>query len=308
MPGAGIGFLKARSWKPRPKKRKLRTGPAIVIPASIRHSTKPVTLAKAVKTIVKAQAETKYVAKTPITNFGYENDIPSLGEWTVALPPVSQGPAETQRIGDKMSPVSHRTKLNLRIANINTSGQGEPPSYGANTSPLDITVYVVYGYIKALKTYQGSTSVSGLSTVVSGSTEASAAMSELLDKGDGTYVTFDGTPQNALLPFNKTLVDMKVKKFRLHKPAGWVNSGANAPDQTKEQSSDGIHSRDVTLKWSPPSKMLFNLDTDMYPNNYAPVFAVGYVYNDSISNPATVQYTYGSVEYTAQNQLWFKDM
>lgn len=307
MPGAGIGFLKARSWKPQPRRRKLRTG--IVVTAPMRRKLRPATLAQAVKTIVKGQAETKYVAKTPMTSFGYENDIPTLGEWTVALPPVTQGPSDIQRVGDKMSPVSHRTKLSVRIANQNLAGAGEPPLYAANVQPLDITVYVVYGYIKSLKTYQGSTAVSGISTVVSGSTEASLAMNDLLDNGDGTYVTFDGTPQKALLPFNKTLVDMKVKKFRLHKPAGWVNSGANAIDQTKtEQSSDGIHSRDVTLKWSPPSKMLFNLDTDIYPNNYAPVFAVGYVYNDSISNPAAVQYTYGGVEYTAQNQLWFKDM
>lgn len=309
MPGAGIGFLKARTWKAGPRRRKLRTG--VIVPASVRRRKlrTGVTLAQAVKTIVKGQAETKYVARSPINNFGYENDIPSLGEWTVALPPVTQGPGEIQRIGDKMSPVSHRTKLNIRIANTNTSGSGDPPVYGANTTPLDITVYIVYGYIKSLKTYQGSTAVSGLSTVVQGSTEATLAMSNLLDKGDGTYVTFDGSAPNAMLPFNKTLVDMKIKKVRLHKPAGWVNSGANAVDPSaKEQSSDGIHARDVTLKWSPPAKMLFNLDTDVYPNNYAPVFAVGYVYNDSISNPSSVAYTYGGVEYTAQNQLWFKDM
>lgn len=307
MPGAGQGFLKARSWKPTGKRRKLKTGVPVTIVTGKRRKLRT-GIVQAVKSIVKAQSETKYLARTPISNFGFENDIPSLGEWTVALPAMSQGPGETQRIGDKVSPVTHRTKLTVRIANQNL-GPPENPVFAANTTPLDITVYIFYGYIKALKTYQGSTGTSGLSTVVSGSTEAATAMNDLLDVGDGTYTTFDGTPQKAMLPMNKTVVNMKVKKIRLHKPAGWVNSGANAVDQTQvEQSSDGIHSRDVTLHFSPPSKMVYNLDSDSYPNNYAPVFSIGYVYNDSISNPANVQYLFGGVEYTAQNQLWFKDM
>lgn len=266
-----------------------------------------------VNRILNRKTETRFLAQ-PITFIpatpaqpAWANDIPTMGAWNVALPQQVQGDDKQNRIGDTINPTDLRVKVKVRFAMVNTAGPEQPPAYVQTSLPLDLTVYIVYGTIKSLKTYQGSTNVLNNCRIVQGSTEASTALSRLLDHGDGSFGQFTGDPAYAQYPLSD-YVNMKVKKIRLHKPAGWVNTQSGAIITSPETSSDGIHEREVVLKFKTcPGKFKYRNSTDVYPDNYAPVFAVGYCFNDAASNPAAVPAGFGTIEYCAISMLRYKD-
>lgn len=223
--------------------------------------------------------------------------------WTPALPAMVQGISDINRIGDRLEPVSHKVKLNIRLAKQVVADQK-----GANATPIDLTVYVFYGFVKAMKTYQGAIAVQDNRLVVDTQSEAVTAMNSLLDKGDTTFVTFDGSQEYSQLPLGK-YVDMKVKKIHLRQAAGWINTGAGNNAAVPNTDSQNTIRKEVTLKFKPKAKLTYASATDIYPNNYAPVFALGYVYNDATAstNQLSPSYGAGTVEYTAFSSLYFKD-
>jgi hypothetical protein len=264
----------------------------------------------------------------PYTPAVWENVVQVLGQgsagqaWKVALPAQIQGLTDQTRIGDRIEPTAHQVKMTVRLARTAISSSLESPSLGASydyfaqQTPLDLTVYIFYGYIKSMKTYQGGTAVTltdNRSVSVTGQNEALRAMNKLLDNGDGTFDTFDGTIPNTNLPLSD-YVDMKVKKIHLRQASGWINtpatSGANPPfTMVPNGDSQNTISKQVTLKFKPPSRLHYKTSTDIYPENYAPVFAVGYIYNDATASTNNIVPVYesGAVEYIANAQLWYKD-
>jgi len=285
-----------------------------------------------VNTLLNRKTETKYIGQyvtTPALQNGvspfqppaWENAVQTLGSqaagtqyWTVALPAMTQaaltagqGASDINRIGNNIEPVSHRVKMTVRFAPQSIGG--DPPAFQAPDKPLDLTVYVFYGYIKSMKTYSGAgASHLGNSIVVSGQTEAARAMARLLDDGDLTFSTFTGDPILAQQPLSE-YVNMKVKKIHLRRAAGWINANFGNGGAVPNGAADNTLSRQLTLKFKPPTKLKYVNTTDLYPDNYAPVFAVGYVFNDPIAstNQTAPDYGEGQVEYVAQSQLWFKD-
>lgn len=287
------------------------------------------TILDVVNRMLNRKTETKYIGQysttsalpTGISPFGpgvFENVVQTLGErattqfWNVALPAQIQAglsstsAADYNRIGDKIEPVKHQVKMTIRFAQ--KSMGGDPPSYQAQDVPLDLTVYVFYGYIKSMKTYQGNVSYIGRSAVVDGQQEAVKAMNNLLDDGDGTFSTFTGDPILAQQPLSD-YVDMKVKKIHLRRAAGWINTNANNGGAAPNGDSQNTLSKTIVLKFKPKAKLIYKTATDLYPENYAPVYALGYVFNDATAstNNQSPDYLSGQVEYVAQNQLWFKD-
>lgn len=293
------------------------------------------TILDVVNGLLNRKTETKYignwitqgalaapgVAGTP----QWENATQQLGftagaaqYWSVAFPAQSQGVTDQTRIGDRIEPKAHSLRMTVRLARTVTNSSESPssleaPTYSAQQTPLDITVYIFYGYVKSMKTYQGTNGVGyiGSSTVVNGQNEAARAMLNLLDDGDGTFSLFDGSQENAQLPLSD-YVNMKVKKVRLRQAAGWINSAAGLASGTALANSDSQNQimKQLTLKFKPPATLRYGKSTDIYPENYAPVYAVGYVYNDATASqpPHNVPfYGAGQVEYIAQSQLWFKD-
>jgi len=288
--------------------------------------------------MLNRKTETKFLGNWITTNripdgvspFGspqWENAIQAIGAhdqtanqyWSVALPAQTQGLTDVNRIADKIEPVSHRVKMTVRLARTQISASEESPSLVAASVPvaqqlpLDVTVYIFYGYIKSLKTYQGAAAATylGSSAIVSGQNEATRAMQKLLDFGDNTFAPFNGSQEYSMLPMSD-YVNMKVKKIHLRQGAGWINSaqGLISPNTpvTNTDSQNTIM-KQVTLKFNAPSKLHYKTSGDIYPENYAPVFAVGYVYNDATAslNQTTPTYGNGAVEYLAQAQLWYKD-
>lgn len=114
MPGAGVGFLKARSYS-RPRRRKLRKDVKLSVAGAGALTT-------AVKKIVSRQSETKYVATQlnvePTAIYG--DILPTGGYaqmWQV-FPNITEGTSEYQRTGVKINPVKHTVDLDLRFNNL----------------------------------------------------------------------------------------------------------------------------------------------------------------------------------------------
>jgi len=289
--------------------------------------------------MLNRKTETKYIGNwittttlpngvAPFAGPAWENATQALGShdqtgaqyWSVALPAMVQGITDIARIGDKIEPTAHRVKMTLRLARTQVAVSEDNPSFGVTATspvaqqlPLDVTAYIFYGYVKSLKTYQGSAASSylGNSVIVSGQNEATRAMQKLLDLGDTNFASFTGSQEYAQLPLS-SYVNMKVKKVHFRQGAGWINSAAGltgALDPVGNTAADNTIMKQVTLKYKPLSKLAYKTSTDIYPENYAPVFAVGYVYNDATAsqNQTTPTYGNGAIEYIAQSQLWFKD-
>jgi len=275
--------------------------------------------------MLNRKTETKYIGQyvttvalqdgiSPFQPAKFENVTQTLGEktggvqyWSVALPAMVQGQTDINRIGDRLEPVSHQVKMTLRFASQSLGG--DPPTFQAPDKPLDLTAYIFYGYVKSMKTYSGAgVSLQGTSLVVSGQTEAARAMARLLDDGDLTFSTFTGDPILAQQPLSE-YVNMKVKKVHFRRGGGWINSNVGNGGAAQNTAADNTLSRQLTLKFKPPSKLLYTNSTDLYPDNYAPVFAVGYVFNDpeASGNQTAPDYGEGQLEYVAQAQMWFKD-
>jgi len=273
--------------------------------------------------MLNRKTETKYIGQwvttsalptgvAPFTGPAWQNVLQPAGvgaNWCVALPAQVQGITDLTRIGDKIEPVSHQVKMTLRIAPGYL--MGPPVTYNAQQVPLDVTAYIFYGYVKSMKTYEGGAAVSmvGNSTCVTGQNEASRAWSRLLNNGDDTFSSFNGDPTRAQLPLSD-YVNMKVKKVHYRQGYGWINTASGlVGDNTPVPNTDSQNtlSKQITLKFKPPTKLSFKQSSDVYPENYAPVFAVGYVYNDSLGFSAIPGGNPGALEYVAQAQLWFKD-
>jgi len=222
-----------------------------------------------------------------------------------------QGDSSFMRDADRIEPRSHQVKMTIRLAPGYISLPGGGFSRTAQQVPLDVTAYIFYGYVRSLKTFQGpaATTLVNDAVVVSGQNEATRAYQNLLDNGDDTFTSFTGVPEIAQLPLSK-YVNMKVKKIHFRQGGGWVNTaqgltGDNTP--VTNTAADNTLSRQVTLKFKAPAKLDYRKKTDIYPENYAPVFAVGYVYNDALGNAAIPALNPGAIEYVAQAQMWYKD-
>lgn len=272
-----------------------------------------------VNRMLNRKTETKFIGQWMTTNVVqdgispfqlpyFQNVVQTVGAgaggqfWTPALPAMVQGLSDINRLGDRIEPTSLKVKLNVRLAQ-----QVVADIKGAQATPIDVTVYVFYGFIKAMKTYQGSVGVQDNRLVVTTQSEAVTAMTKLLDNGDLTFKTFDGSQQFAQLPLS-SYVDMKVKKIHLRQASGWINTPAGNNSASPNTDSQNTIRKEVNLKFK-TKKLQYPTSTDIYPNNYAPVFALGCVFNDATAstNQASPTYPNGVVEYTAFSSLYFKD-
>jgi len=273
--------------------------------------------------VVNSMAETKYIGQwltttaiqngvSPFNPYAWENVVQQLGAlpggtaaWRIALPAMIQGDETYTRQGNRIEPTGHHVKMTLRFAPEWVDGVAQ-----AQDNPLDVTAYIFYGYIKSLKTYQGSAAATynGSSMCVTGQNEATRAYQRLLDVGDGTQTSFSGDIGVAQYPLSD-YVNMRVKKVHLRRGLGYVNTNAGNGGAVGSVSPQNTLSRTFSLKFKPPAKLAYREETDIYPENYAPVFAVGYVFNDATAsgNNAAPAYPSGQLEYIAQAQIWYKD-
>jgi len=236
-------------------------------------------------------AETKYTSN-PLTNYQFSTDlkdftgfnarISTTGEIYSLLPPVIQsGGGSSVRIGDEITPTKLRVKMTF----------GFP--YDQPTS--DVIVHTYFLTCKAVKQAGNYSAV---------------PITQLLDKGDGTNTSFDGSLYASQLPVNKDSFSVLAhKQFRLQKVSGLNNSYIQAGSNKAEITSENFASyKTITKDFNLP-KLKYQNDTDVYPQNSFPFVVVGWTYADTTNSTTGNLPSISNVNLMVQgqSQLWFKD-
>jgi len=237
-------------------------------------------LAKVVKAVVRRQVETKYVANdfdsagAPHGAVWYPGGSPTtVADFHPAIPQLGQGIGEFQRIGDKVSPVGMKTTLNFGFNPADLSGN-------------ELIVSVYYGVYKSGKTWANANPANSIS---------------ILNLGTGVNASPTTTRSSLMYPIDTQLVTMKRKVFKLSKTPGLLSATAMGDVST----SLGQSQKSVTLKFRAPKSLKYNLDTDLYPQNYAPGYYITFCNADgSIIDP---HYADALVNVTSRNHMWYKD-
>lgn len=217
--------------------------------------------AQKVMAVVKRTEETKYVAGdfdatgAPHGPVWYTTpNIVNINSVSPALPQLTQGVGDYQRVGQKIQPTS--LSVNLRI--------------GLN--PMDLSANSLIGVI-----YYGVTTQAG-----SWANANPLPTASFLDNGDGTNVTWAGLRNQLNLPTDRTLVKVKRITFRLSKTGGIQNSDVGRPTDPAGNfsTSNGLSEKNFVLRFKTPRTLVYNMIGDNYPQNYAPFYYVGFCHAD----------------------------
>jgi len=253
--------------------------------AKTRKSTKvSAPLRNAIERVIRRDAETKYVAETLLNGVNFNSGIGSSNplvpnEWYRCIPTVSpytQGSglnASYARIGKVIQPLS--CKVHLRF------GFDYRDAY-----QRDITVVVYMISSKTERTYVSGTGSQPFET-------------RILDNGDGTNVRFAGTYLDSVKPLDKDGITLLHKRsFVLHKGQGINTTSAISTGQGP------IRTKNLTFNVKMPQKLQYE-ETLTTPAHYAPVFGVGYYYNDT--SAPDLDLTTGVLQVWARIEMWYKD-
>lgn len=239
-----------------------------------------------VKALVAAPAETKYVSEAlyqmngatiPGAWIGFSSAITGVGEIYAGMPRIRQGTDDHQRIGNQVTPKRMRIRLDIatKVFNDNTA--------------RDRMVHVFLLTAKSVKQLDNYTSI---------------PITQLLDKGDGTKVAFDGTQFTAQYPVNSSeFTILKHKTMRMVQGYGIANS-ISAPNVG---TTDGVISPShqyarIVLNVKTPSKFKYDRASQLFPTNYAPFLVIGFTHNNSNGTPPN-----DFVQVLGQTQLFYTD-
>lgn len=282
MPGIRVAGVSAMRYKRRLRKQRQRRVRRVGRVGK--------GLRRAIQSVVKRNQETKYVANSldiggvalgaiwPVKpNMNLFTDIKP------AIPSLTEGAGDYQRIGSKIQPTSLAVSLKM--------------TFNANDlSANELMAVVYYGTDRANRTFQG-----GNSPIQS---------TAILNNGDGTNKSWTGLLNDLNFPTDKTLFNIKRKVFRLSKTGGNMNSDIGGQNNGAFSTSNGLSEVSTLLKFRPPKTLLYNNDTDTYPSNYAPFFYVGFCHADgSALTPSDYDPTTKvSLVYAASRcHMWYKD-
>lgn len=239
-----------------------------------------------VKALVAAPAERKYVSEslyqmnggaTPGAWIGFSSAITGVGEIYAAMPRTTQGLDAHHRIGNQISPKSLLIKLDISTKTYN------------DNAARDRQVHVFLLTAKSVKALDNYTAI---------------PITQLLDKGDGTNVAFDGTQFTAQYPVNKQeFTILKHKSMRMVQGYGIANSltavNVGTTDGVISPSHQYAH---ITMKVKIPKVFKYDRATQRFPTNYAPFLVIGFTHNNSNSVAPS-----DFVQVLGQTQLTFTD-
>lgn len=258
-----------------------------VRPRNARRGAGRPTLARLVAKVLKGQSETKYVSNaladntTPLTaNWYAPINLAAITGFKPALPTVTQGVGDFQRVGNKIMPTKLYTDLCVGYTALDVS-----------CNEVIVTIY--YGTTKAGKTWQGGNPVQ--------------SVNDLLDNGDGTTGAFTGLKADLLYPINKAAMNAKRITFRLGKTSGVLNdNGAAAVANGAYATSNGGSFKTVRLNFKPPKALYYDQSAYVWPSNYAPWYAVSFTRVDDFAtnNPLDAK----RISVSSLNHMYFKDV
>lgn len=245
---------------------RLMSGKRVV---GLRHKRRPVgrkarratdPFAKRVLAVLKRQEETKYVANdysaagTPNgSNWLVSPTLATLGDFIPAIPQLTQGTGDFERIGAKVSPMKVSATLKIGF---------EPMDLSSNS----LIGVIYYGTSKTEKTWQNANPL---------------PTPAILDNGDGTVSSWTGTRAQLNCPIDKQTFNMKRIVFRLSKTAGLQNSDvATGAANGNMSTSNGLSEKSFTLNFKPPKTLTYGATANLYPQNYAPFYAISFCHAD----------------------------
>ena len=250
-------------------------------PPKVAHLSKP--LKAAINRVVHGNIETKYVAQAlqrpdggSILNAytGFTSGITGTSEIYACLPVLSEGTAGHQRAGEYVNPVKARVHLNI----VSTQ------NYLKNA---DIMVYAFFLEAIAVKDLAGYGNI---------------PIQQLLDNGQGSVVTFDGTSVTSLYKVNtRAFRVIKVVKKRIITNVGGGLTTSLPPvawDHT-------LNHHAVTVNIPVPKRLGYASDGSLYPVNHAPFMVLGFV--DNGYHGDTAPGITESVLVEGRSELWYKD-
>lgn len=246
-------------------------------------------LRKMVQKIVKGASETKYVANVYKDSTTLQTlywpapiNLGASGNYYPALPALTQGVGDYQRIGAKVLPMSCKTTLNVGYLSRDLSCN-------------QIMVVIYYGTTKAGKTWQASTPIQ--------------SANDLLDNGDGTTGSWGGQQADLLYPINKHMNNAKRIVFRMGKTEGVLNDNGVSVGgiDGAYSTSNGMAFRQVQLNFKPPKALQYDRPTDLWPTNYAPWYAISWCRIDERSTGSSTSDD-SLVNVSALNHMYFKDV
>lgn len=258
------------------------------------------TTAKAVKAIVdraiSSKSETKFVSNyaadtAPNTFTSFNSAIAGASQFGNPLAQLTQGDTDYQRTGSQIVPRQVKCALDVRIS------AGTDPS-NSRVYPVDVTVVGYYGYCKKYSTYSDVNA------------NSASLASDLLRLGGvngagAETQSFNGIVADSHLVINTDIWHLKKFTFRLYKAGGYLNGTPG--NGTQNAPNKNLHSIMLDYSSMCPSKgLVYDKSTDTLPVNWAPVYTMGYYYNDS--TPADVSANTGILEYKSNKFLTFKDM
>jgi len=242
-----------------------------------------------VKAIVRNEAETKYVSNaltvpgssvSNLGNFtGFSTAITGVGEIYGCLPMTYQGEDDHNRVGNKISPTSVRVKLDIACKDHN------------DNSSQDRTVHVFVLTSKSVKALDNYSAI---------------PITLLMDKGDGSQTSFDGTTYNAQLPINtKEFKVLHHKQMRMVQGFGKaVGTTAATAGSTDSVISPSYSYARFNMKIPVPKVLTYDRQSSTYPTNSAPFLVIGFTKNDN-DGQDHVATNYISV--LGQVQMYYKD-
>ena len=230
------------------------------------------------------KAETKLSIKPPV-NFNTNGTLQEFVEFSTAItstnelyqliPAVPVGTGDFQRIGNVIQPTSLTTKVNLSIVN-------------RSENSYHIFAHVFFLTSKTTKDWKLTNSV---------------LTAALLNNGDGTNVSFDGTSYNAMLPVNRSEYNVIAhKKIQLQKSA--LNPNSIYTPAEDPAVCPTRYTATFAQKIPLPKKLLYADATQNYPTNAFPFMCVGFTAADN-QGQAIIDGL--ALRVQAQSHLYFKD-
>lgn len=244
---------------------------------------------------INSKSETKFVSNyaadtTPNAFTSFNSVIQGANQFGNPLATLTQGDTDYNRTGSVISPRQVKCALDVRIS------AGTDPS-NSRVYPVDLTVVGYYGYCKKYSTY---------SDVAANSAALAADLLRLggVNGAGAETQSFNGIVADSHLLINTDVWHLKKFTFRLYKAGGYLNGTPG--NGTQNAPNKNLHSLMLDYSSMCPQKLQYDKSSDTLPVNWAPVFTMGYYYNDS--TPPDSGAGTGIVEYKQNKFLTFKDM
>ena len=238
---------------------------------------------RAIKSLINGTQETKYRAQTlhnasgssVLTEFtGFTSGITGTGEIYSLIPALNEGTGSWQRDGVVVFPKKLRVHLNI----VSTAN---------NLKNADYMVYAFFLECPQVKDFANSSAI---------------PITSLMDDGNGSHTSFDGTSATSLYTVNR----QSFRVIRVIKKRIIYNVPQVVSSQTQSVAQDpSINHHSVSLDIPLPKKFVYATEAASWPNNYAPFFCLGFIDNSWYGDhaPGLTE----SVQVEGRSELWFKD-